>query len=277
MNGKRIALWLALGLLLAASACSTQSPVSQGTAVRPLAEILASGPTFTGITSDRATLLLSTSIPVVCAVVYGSTHAYGQIATDSDMAGGAHENHHPLLTGLEPDTLYYARVQGVAADGAVYRSEEYTFRTPAAGTGAQPKDLALPENGGRVVGVSSNYGGGGNDSTYGASNAIDGNPATEWSSNGDGDKAWIEIELAAATHVTRIGFWTRTMGATGQIESFQIVTGSGETVGPFQLTGATRAELFDTDFVAGRLRFEVVKSSGGNTGAVEIEVYGQPE
>jgi hypothetical protein len=277
MTRKRMTIWLALGLLLAVSACSAQSPAGQGTVVRPLTEILASGPTFSGVTSDRATLLLSTSIPVVCAVVYGPTHAYGQIATDSDMAGGAHENHHPLLTGLQPDTLYYARVQGVAADGAMYRSEEYTFRTPAADTGAQPQNLALAANGGQVVGVSSNYGGGGNDSTYGASNAIDGNPATEWSSNGDGDQAWIEIELATTTHVTRIGFWTRTMGSTAQIQSFQIVTDSGQTIGPFQLAGAAQAEYFDTDFVAKRLRFEVVKSSGGNTGAVEIEIYGQPQ
>jgi hypothetical protein len=29
------------------------------------------------------------------------------------------------------------------------------------------------------------------------------------------------------------------------------------------------------DFVAQRLRFEVVKSSGGNTGAVEIEIFGE--
>jgi hypothetical protein len=31
--------------------------------------------------------------------------------------------------------------------------------------------------------------------------------------------------------VTRVGFWTRTMGSSAEIESFQIVTDGGETVG----------------------------------------------
>jgi len=37
-----------------------------------------------------------------------------------------------------------------------------------------------------------------NDSAFGMDNAIDGQPNTEWSSNGDGDDAWIEIELTQA-------------------------------------------------------------------------------
>ena len=33
---------------------------------------------------------------------------------------------------------------------------------------------------------------------------------------------------------------------------------------------------FDTRFTAKRLRFELVGSSSGNSGALEIEVYGKP-
>ena len=122
--------------------------------------------------------------------------------------------------------------------------------------------------------MSSNYGGGADDATWGALSAIDGNGATAWSSNGDGDDAWIELALAARTHVTRLGFWTRTMGTSAEIQSFQVVTDAGETFGPFTLTGAAAMDYFDTDFTATTLRFEAVTSTGGNTGALEIEVYG---
>jgi len=40
------------------------------------------------------------------------------------------------------------------------------------------------------------------------------------------------------------------------------------------LAGAAQADYFETDITAQRLRFEAVATSGGNTGAVEIEVYG---
>jgi hypothetical protein len=124
--------------------------------------------------------------------------------------------------------------------------------------------------------VSSNFGGTDNDGRFGASMAIDGNPATEWSSDGDGDAAWIEIELASETEVTQIGFWTRTMGESAQIESFQVITDKGDTYGPFALDDAESLHRFEVDFAARRLRFEVVSSSGGNTGAVELEVFGNP-
>ena len=35
---------------------------------------------------------------------------------------------------------------------------------------------------------------------------IDGDPGTQWSSNGDGNDAWIEIDLATETRVTGVGF-----------------------------------------------------------------------
>ena len=64
------------------------------------------------------------------------------------------------------------------------------FASPAAfkNAGLGP-NLALMENGASVAGVSSNFGGGANDSAFGAANALDGDPATEWSSESDGDQA----------------------------------------------------------------------------------------
>lgn len=262
-----------LAVLLTACGAPTPTPAP---VVSPISAIMASGPEFVDIGPTSVTLRAVTTVAVACSVVYGTTSDYGQIATDTDMAGGAHTDHHPLLSGLTPDTTYYARLQGTGPDGTLYVSDQYTFHTAPAAEGTSPGglNLALPANGARLTGVSSNYGGGADDATWGALSAIDGNGATAWSSNGDGDDAWLEIALAARTHVTRLGFWTRTMGTSAEIQSFQVVTDAGETFGPFTLTGAAATDYFDTDFTATTLRFEAVTSTGGNTGALEIEVYG---
>ncbi|MDE2640678.1 MAG: discoidin domain-containing protein, partial [Chloroflexota bacterium] len=134
-------------------------------------------------------------------------------------------------------------------------------------------NLATLDNGARVVAVSSAFGGAALDEPWGGDSAIDGDPATQWSSDGDGDDAWIEIELAEPAAVVRIGFWTRTMGTSAEIRSFQVVGDDGETHGPFALAGPADMSYFDVEFTTQRLRFEAVETSEGNTGAVEIEVY----
>ena len=136
------------------------------------------------------------------------------------------------------------------------------------------ENLAALTAGARVSGASSIFGGGDNDSAWGANNAIDGDPATEWSSQGDGGESWIEIELPARTRVTGIGFWTRTMGTSAEIHTFQVITDEGEIHGPFQVNDALSLHYFDTDLTATRLRFEAVETSGGNTGVVEVAIYG---
>jgi hypothetical protein len=197
------------------------------------------------------------------------------------MAGGGHQDHHPVLKGLQPDTLYQIRLQDVGPDGTLYVSDNLTFRTPSASAIVQPakpqgKNVALISIGARVKSVSSNYGGGDANSTYGANKAIDGDLNTEWSSNGDGDRAWIEIDLGKEYPITALGFRTRTMGTSAQIERFQVSTDKGEKLGPFDLPDAKSVYYFPVSTTARTLRFEVLKSSGGNTGAAEIEVYASP-
>jgi hypothetical protein len=260
-----------LGLIL--SACGASG-------VTDISAILDSGPTPVDITATSARIVAITSIDVVCSVAYGTTEEYGGLATDLDMAAGGHSDHGPVLTGLEPDTLYHYQLGGMGADGTVYRSENMTFRTPPADTAETQtptdRNLALLSEGTRLVGTSSNFGGAENSGTWGGNSAVDGDPTTQWSSDGDGDDAWIEVELEEETHITRVGFWTRTMVTSAQIIRFQVVAGDGTVAGPFELDGASSVHYFETDFSARRLRFEVVKSTGGNTGAVEIEVYGEP-
>jgi hypothetical protein len=66
------------------------------------------------------------------------------------------------------------------------------------------------------------------------------------------------------------------MGASAQIFSFQVVTDLDETYGAFELDNAEDVYYFDVDLTAERLRFEAIDTSGGNTRAVEIEIYGEP-
>lgn len=241
----------------------------------PIDAIIEGELAITNFINGTANLPISTTIPVACSIVYGTSPEFGSIATDLDMAGGAHSEHNPLLTGLASNTQYYYRVQGVDAAGNIYVSEVLSFTSPDfEALSADSENLALASKGTVITGYSSIFGDGTIDSQWGANNAIDGNPNTQWSSNGDGDDAWIELELASEEQVNRIGFWTRTMGTSAEIESFQIVTDSGETFGPFAVSDASEVFYFEVDFVAQRLRFEVLSSSGGNTGAIEVEVYG---
>ena len=138
------------------------------------------------------------------------------------------------------------------------------------------QNLALLKNGASVAGVSSNFGGGGNDSAFGAANALDGDPATGWSSAGDSNAAWIEVQLPSETNVTSVGFWTRTMGDSAQVRSFHVTTGRGETYGPFTVDTATVIYRFETQFTAKLLRFELLDTSRGPARARAVEGYCEP-
>lgn len=213
-----------------------------------------------------ATLRVTTSIDMACAVVYGTTEALGDgIATDTDMAGGAHSDHEVLMTGLEPDTEYFFRVQGSGADGRLYRSEVMTFRTLAADAEAPPGENAAVDA--AISDVSSEFSG-----AFAAENAVDGDLATEWSSAGDGDDAWITVDLGEPVDVVGIGFGSREMSdGTSIINSFTVTVDDGEPLGPFP--AGPGLSIADVEFTGQVLRFDAVDTTGGNTGAVEIEVY----
>jgi hypothetical protein len=133
------------------------------------------------------------------------------------------------------------------------------------------------EAGARVLAVSSNFGGADNDDQWGAKSAIDGNRGTAWSSNGDGNEAYIEIELAHQANIYAIEVWTRSMSnGTAQIFSFTLTTDTGQILGPFSLEDAEQAYRFDVEAVARSVRLDVIDSSGGNTGLVELAVFGIP-
>jgi hypothetical protein len=248
-----------------------------GYEIRAIEAVSVGGPPrIVDITDADAVLVFESNIPLACSVVYGKTTAYGQISVDQDMDGGAHTTHHPLLVGLEPDTEYHYRVQGAAADGTLYVGEDRTFRTLPAEEETEV-NLGSLEAGARVVAVSSNFGGAANDQPWGANNALDGQRGTAWASNGDGDNAFIEIELAQPAQLSAVEVWTRSMtDGTAQVFAFTLTTDTGDVLGPFDLPDATQRYRFELDVVARSLRLDVVASSGGNTGLVELAIYGTP-
>jgi hypothetical protein len=234
--------------------------------VHPLDEILASDIVFEwDPAAGTGRLLLDTSVPVACSVVYGTDESFGLIATDDDMAGAAHTDHGPTLRGLEPDTEYTYRVQGTAADGTFYASPVMRFSTGAAPeAGGSDGNLALDAT---IADVSSEF-----SPAFAASNAIDGDGATEWSSAGDGDDAYIIIDLGAEKSVSGVGFRTRQMSDGSSVTTgFTVTVDGGDTYGPFD-AGPGLATA-DVAFTGRLVRIDVDTSTGGNTGAVEIEIY----
>ncbi|MGM0413722.1 MAG: hypothetical protein ACQEQP_00920, partial [Bacillota bacterium] len=76
--------------------------------------------------------------------------------------------------------------------------------------------------------------------------------------------------------VTGFGFWSRTMGDTGEIRVIRVLDASGEILGEFEIPDAEQLYNFSLNPVQSEsLRFEVVTSTGGNTGAREIRIYGK--
>jgi hypothetical protein len=254
------------------SACGGNS--DSGADVRSIDEISVAPLEVVDIGAQSAVVSLDTTVDVVCSVVYGTDTSYGMQATDTDMMGTGHDRHRPTMRGLEPDTLYHFRVQGTAADGAVYVSDDMTFRTAPErdGAGATGTNLASTEMGARVVDVSSAFG---NSESWSGENASDGDPASEWSSQGDGDGAFIVVELAEQSALTSIGLWTRTMGTSAQIEQFRVVTDGGRVLGPFDVPDASGMHVYPVSAEARQLRFEVTASSGGNTGVVELAAFAE--
>jgi len=232
--------------------------------VRDFADVQASEIVITPDPGGRSAVLeVETTLDMACSVVYGPDESFGLIAVDDDMAGGGHSDHQPVLGGLEPDTEYIYRMQGTAPDGTIYVSEVGTFTTPPAPVGGAP-NLAL---GATVTGVSSEF-----SEAFAAEHAFDGDATTAWSSAGDGDDAWVEIDLGEAQRVAEVVFRTRSMGdGSATAETFG-VTADGIELGTFPVDSDVQL-----DVEAQRLRFDVVSSTGGNTGALEILVLGTPD
>ena len=258
----------ALAMALLAASALAQPLVSL-----PIEDVIKEPIELSEITSTSATLEVYTEIDLACVVVFGTDEGFGSLALDMDMGGGAHRDHLVIMRGLQPDTEYVYRLQGSDAAGNFYASEVMRFRTPPAQD--EPDvgvNVATLEAGAVVVAASSEFG-----AAFAAEHAIDGDARSEWSSRGDGDDAFITVRLRESVDVTGFGLWTRTMGASAQIERFEVENEHGEVFGPFELPDAGATHAFAASGRGQEFTFRVVASSGGNTGAVELAVFTRPE
>ncbi|MDH3250569.1 MAG: discoidin domain-containing protein [Acidimicrobiia bacterium] len=266
---RRLLAVVPMALLLAACSEGAATDIE----IRPFEDVQASDvsfendPTFPG----RAIFRVRTTEPLICAIVWGETEELGNFNNSLNMNGTGIVQHDVFLPGAEPGGTYFYRLQGSGPDGTFYTSDVMTFTLPEAG--ATEEGPALGSNlalNATVTGVSSEFSEG-----FAASNAIDGDLSTEWSSAGDGDDSSITIDFGQPTEIGSVAFLTRTMtDGTATTTTFTVTTDTGDTFGPFDAGNPADRRVAEIAITATALTFEVESSTGGNTGAIEIEVYG---
>lgn len=279
---RRSLLTLGAVTVLAATACTSSDGGEPTTAsaaqaeVRPFSEIQDGEVTFEADPLDPSAGIfrVDTTEPAICAIVWGETDQFGRFNNSLAMNGTGIIEHDVKLPDLEPGREYQYVLQGTTADGTLYRSEVDTFVIPegdGGGTAASAPDLgdnlALDAT---VADVSSEF----NDS-FAAANAVDGDLATEWSSRDDGDDAFITLDLGAETDLAGVAFLTRSMAdGTAITETFTVTVDDGEVLGPFPAGSPADPQVAEVSASGQQLTFRVDTSTGGNVGAVEVQVFG---
>ena len=92
--------------------------------------MMAFPPTVVELKPNSATIQMITKVPTTCSIVHGLTARYGDISTDEGMMSGGHTQHHHVLRGLQPDTLYHYQWGLFGPEGTLYGSEDLTLKTP---------------------------------------------------------------------------------------------------------------------------------------------------
>jgi len=262
-------LWFVAVLALVAIGCA--SGTSADVEVRPFSEVQASEFSFEIDPTNpaRGIFHVTTTEPMICAIVWGEDTDFGNFNNSLNMAGTGIIEHDVFLPGAEPGVEYAFVVQGTTADGTFYRSDVSTFTIPEGESPAASTEPNLAE-GAEIVEVSSEF----NDA-FAAPSAVDGDPTTEWSTAGDGDDAFITFDVGAVVDVERVEFLTRSMtDGSATTESFFVTVDDGDTLGPFPAGNPAEPQTTEVSLSGQVFRFDVAASTGGNTGAVEIRLLG---
>ncbi len=260
-------------LVVTLAACGASTSSKSSTTVKPFSEVQASRLGFERDPSDpsRGIFRVTTTEPMICAIVWGTTESFGRFNNSLSMNGTGIEQHDVRLPNVKPGVAYRYVVEGTTADGTLYRSKTGTFSIPAAPT-TQPAvdhgpNLARDAT---VVDVSSEF-----SNAFAATKALDGDPSTEWATRGDGDQGFITIDLGSSRPIGGVEFLTRSMADGSAItDTFTVTVDGGSPAGPFPAGTVARPRFAALDATGQRLRFDVATSTGGNVGAVEIRVFG---
>jgi len=278
---KRQRLGVAVAALLLGTACrgggDGKASAASSAEVRPFSEMQTGEITFEpdGVHPGRVLAHVHTKQDMICAFVWGETEALGRFNNSLSMNGTGISDHVVGLPGAEAGTTYHYIVEGAAKDGTLYRSRMATFVAPRGESApADPNEPAGPNlaQTGQVTAVSSEY-----DASFAGTKANDGDLGTEWSSKGDGNRATITVDLGAPKKVVALEFISRSMGdGTAVTKTYRVVVDDKATYGPYAAGNPVRHNAQAVDFTGRVLRFEVVDSTGGNTGAAEVRAFGPP-
>jgi len=282
----RLVTVLATVAVLASACGSSDSTPAAATAdsgvgqLLPFSEVQASDFTFEADVSDpnRGIFHVTTTEPMICTIVWGETEEFGNFNNSLAMNGTGIVQHDVFLPGAEQGKTYFFRVQGSTADGRQFRSPTDTFTIPvsappsgdAMGGGdtmaVHGANLAL---GATIVEASSEFGPG-----WEAANAIDGDGTTEWATKGDGDGGFITIDLGSPQSVVGTEFITRRMlDGSAITDTYMITVDDGQPLGPFTAGTPAEPHFNPAEFTGQVIRFDIAASSGGNVGAIEVNVF----
>ena len=240
----------------------------------PFSNVQASDFTFEADTSDpnRGIFHVTTTEPMICTIVWGETEQFGNFNNSLAMNGTGIVQHDVFLPGAEQGKSYFFRVQGSTADGRQFQSPTGTFTIPVT---APAGDTAMAIHGANlaasstIVEASSEFGPG-----WEATNAIDGDGTTEWATKGDGDSGFITIDLGSPQSVVGTEFITRRMlDGTAITDTYMVTVDGGEPLGPFTAGTPAEPNFNAAEFTGQVIRFDIAASSGGNVGAIEVNVF----
>lgn len=226
-----------------------------------------------------AIVRFDTSIPTTCEVRYGlSAGELAWTATDPNMDPSNPYNvvHEVPLTGLLPETAYFYQPVAKTPTNVVFNGPAGRFITAKETVDPTMVNVARSKEGTIIAGVSSNFAGGANASTWGAEKAIDGDSLTEWATAGDGDNAWLALDLGKPRTVSRVALQSRRMSdGTSIIKQVRLLFDDGVILGTFDMPDPGIRYVFDLTEPAmtRQVRLEATSTTGGNTGLKEFELF----
>jgi hypothetical protein len=232
---------------------------------------------------SSAIIRFETSVAAYGEVEYGLMQdALDSVVSEPTAGAGSIYilEHEVPLVGLLPSITYFCRARATAPGGVMSRSELSRFST--LGVDPMPTDpinVAQLSAGAVVVSTSSNYGGAAQNEPWGGNQAIDGDLSTEWATAGDGDAASLTIDLGQERTIVAVGYRGRQMfDGTGVVTSIQVVFDGENIAGPFATPDPAQVYRFDLiePVTTRTARFEAVTSSGGLTGARELQLFAVP-